>query len=245
MIANQGEASMTDLAQGIGASGSAVHRILTALKKKGLVEQTTENGPYSLSWSILPLAQRLMADADVRTIALPYMTALRDRVGETVTLNVRSGFTRVCIDQVVGPHEVSWRKGVGQVAPLGVGATGKAFLAYLPEPELEAFWDQTTLEKLTPHTTVDKQALVGELAAVRERGLAFGIQDRLLGVAGISAPIFDGPGSVAAALTIAGPTERCTTEQLEQWVEPLTSATREISKILASATNASAGGAAG
>jgi DNA-binding IclR family transcriptional regulator len=233
---------MTDLAHAIGASGSAVHRILTALKKKGLVQQATENGPYSLSWSILALAQRLMAHADVRTIALPFMTALRDTVRETVTLNVRSGFARVCIDQAVGPHEVSWRKGVGQVAPLGVGATGKVFLAYLPEPEFEAFWAETKLEKLTPHTIIHRRELARELEVVRDRGLAFGIQDRLLGVAGISAPIFDAPGRVAAALTIAGPTERCTPEQLETWVKPLKAATGEISNILTSATNGSPNG---
>ena len=37
---------------------------------------------------------------------------------------------------------------------------------------------------------------------------------------------------VAAALTIAGPAERCSLERLESWVPDLTAATREISELL-------------
>jgi IclR family acetate operon transcriptional repressor len=232
LIAERGEASLTDLARAIGSSGSAVHRILTALKRKGLIQQPLENGPYSLSWSILALTQRLTAEADVRSLSLPFMVELRDLTGETVTINVRSGYHRVCIDQVEGPHEVRWRQDVGKVSPLYAGATGKAILAYLSPQELKDYLRTVKLEKLTPYTTVDRREIERELGQIRERGCAFGTQDRVLGVAGISAPVFDAHGAVAATLTIAGPSERCTDEQLHRWAEPLTRATNEISSLL-------------
>jgi IclR family acetate operon transcriptional repressor len=236
LIAERGEASLTDLARSIGSSGSAVHRILTALKNKGLIQQAVENGPYSMSWSILALTQRLTAAADLRSLSMPFMTSLRDLTAETVTLNVRSGFDRVCIDQVEGPHEVSWRQDIGKISPLYGGATGKVLLAYLSAADLKEFWRTVKLVKLTPYTVTSRPALIEELEVIRRRGYAFGTQDRLLGVAGIAAPIFDTAGKAAATLTIAGPAERCSSEQLEVWVEPLTAATQKISQLIADAS---------
>jgi DNA-binding IclR family transcriptional regulator len=232
LIAQNGEVALTDLARGIGSSGSAVHRILTALKKKGLIEQTTENGPYSLSWSILGLTQRLMAESDLRTISLPLMHKLRDATSETVTINVRSGFHRVCIDQVESNHEVRWRQEVGRISPLYAGPTGKVILTYFSTEELDEYLSTVTFEKLTPYTTVDPDEIRRELDEIRAHGYAIGTQDRILGIAGTSAPIFDEAGAVAGILAIAGPSERCTDARLESWGEPLVETTRQISELL-------------
>jgi IclR family acetate operon transcriptional repressor len=232
LIAERGEVSLTDLARAIGSSGSAVHRILTALKKKGLIEQTVENGPYTLSWSILALTQRLASESDLRALALPFMVQLRDLSGETVTINARSGFARVCIDQMEGPHEVSWRQEVGRISPLYAGATGKAILAHLSDSEFESFFASVEREPLTPYTTVDRKELERELAGIRSHGYAISSQDRVFGVAGIAAPVFDRQGSVVGALTIAGPAERCSEEKLQSWIEPLTAAAAQLSRLL-------------
>lgn len=232
LIAQHGEVALTDLAREIRSSGSAVHRILTALKKKGLIEQAVENGPYSLSWSILSLTQRLLATSDLRTATLPHMTRLRDLTQETVTLNVRSGFNRVCIEKVESPQEVRWWQEPGRISPLYAGPTGKVILAYFSEDEQAEFFRTVKLEKLTPHTTVDVGKLRKELKEIRRVGHAIGNQDRVLGVAGISVPIFDGPESLAATLAVAGPSDRCTPERLLSFAEPLIEAAREISKLL-------------
>jgi IclR family acetate operon transcriptional repressor len=232
LIAERGEVSLTDLARTIGSSGSAVHRILTALKKKGLIEQPVENGPYSLSWSILALTQRLASESDLRGFALPFMIELRELSGETVTINARSGIARVCIDQVEGPHEVSWRQEVGRISPLYAGATGKAILAHLTETERESYFASVQREPLTPYTTVERRQLERELAEVRAHGYAISSQDRVLGVAGIAAPVFDRQGAIVGALTIAGPAERCSEEKLRSWIEPLITAASRLSGLL-------------
>lgn len=235
LIAEREQASLNELARAIGSSGGAVHRILIALKRKGLIQQTTENGPYSMSWSILALTQRLTAEADLRTVSRPHMVALRDLTGETVTLNVRSGFDRVCIDQAEGPHEVSWRQDIGKISPLYAGATGKVLLAYLSPEELKGYFHAVKPQRLTQFTVVRRDDIRRELQAIRKHGYAFGTQDRIIGVAGVSAPIFDAGGRAAATLTIAGPAERCTPEKRERWVAPLIAATEQISQFVADA----------
>jgi IclR family KDG regulon transcriptional repressor len=235
LIAEREQASLNELARAIGSSGGAVHRILIALKRKGLIQQTRENGPYSMSWSILALTQRLTAEADLRTVSRPHMVALRDLTGETVTLNVLSGFDRVCIDQAEGPHEVSWRQDIGKISPLFAGATGKVLLAYLTPEALTSYFRAVKPQKLTQFTTVRRDDIRRELQAIRKQGYAFGTQDRILGVAGVAAPIFDASGRAAATLTIAGPAERCTPDQRARWVDPLIAATGQISQFVADA----------
>jgi DNA-binding IclR family transcriptional regulator len=160
------------------------------------------------------------------------MIKLRDVANETVTINVRSGFSRVCIDQVEALHEVRWQQEIGRISPLYAGATGKAILAYLGPEESKEFFETVTLEKLTPYTSVGRRELMQKLERIREQGYALGSQDRILGVAGISAPIFNRLDRVVGALTIAGPAERCTHERLMSWVEALVDATRQISRLL-------------
>jgi IclR family KDG regulon transcriptional repressor len=235
LIAEREQASLNELARAIGSSGGAVHRILIALKRKGLIQQTTENGPYSMSWSILALTQRLTAEADLRTVSRPHMVELRDLTGETVTLNVRSGFDRVCIDQAEGPHEVSWRQDIGKISPLYAGASGKVLLAYFSPEEMKAYFRAVKPQKLTQFTTVRRDDIRRELQAIRKQGYAFGTQDRIIGVAGISAPIFDAGGRAAATLTIAGPAERCSADRRAEWVEPLITATEQISRFVGDA----------
>jgi DNA-binding IclR family transcriptional regulator len=235
LIAERGEASVTDLAREIGSSGSAVHRILTALKNKGFVEQRLENGPYSLSWSVLALTRRLATGAELRTLSLPLMHELRDLTGETTTLSVRAGFDRVCIDQVESTHEVRWRHEIGRVSPLYAGATGKAVLAHLDSAELTRYFRAVKLERLTPYTTTDQAALRSELDRVRAQGYAIDRNDRIIGAGGIAAPIFGPEGFSGAVLTIAGPAERCTFERLQSWIEPLSSAAHRIGVLLGDA----------
>ena len=106
LLAEWGDGSVTEIAETIGSTGSAVHRILTALKRKEVVAQDGDSQRYSLSWSVLSLARSLSARADIRTLAHPKMVRLRDLSEETLTLNMRSGLNRVCIEQVESPHEV-------------------------------------------------------------------------------------------------------------------------------------------
>lgn len=231
LIAERGEVSLTELARAIGSSGSAVHRILTALKNKGLIVQPADNGPYSLSWSVVALTRRLTSEADLRTISLPWLTSLRDLTEETVTLNVRSGFSRVCIEQVEGIHEVRWHQAIGQISPLYAGASGRTILAYITPDELAEFFRTIKPQRITPYTKISRGEIRKDIETIRKRGYAIGTQDRNVGVAALAAPIFDGDRRIFGALSVAGPTERCSSRQLTKWSGPLMAAAGKISEI--------------
>lgn len=231
LLARLGNASISELAATTETSASAVHRILTALKNKGIVEQDPDTQRYELSRTVLKLAKSLSSRADVRRYAIPFMHRLRDLAGETVTLSVRSGSGRVCIQQVEGTHEIRWVSEIGRVYPLHSGVTGKVLLAYWEPRELSSYLRSLESRRRREPEAPDRASLEGELDQVRRQGYAWSDNDRVAGIAAISAPIF-GPSIVAAALTLAGPSWRCTHDVLVGWVPDLRGAAGEITQLL-------------
>jgi DNA-binding IclR family transcriptional regulator len=232
LLADRTSASVMELAEAAELSGSAVHRILTALKRKGLVEQDPASERYRLSWGILTLARALVNRDQLRALALPHMAALRDLTGETVTLYARSGFDRICLEQLEGTHEIRYRAEIGRSLPLYAGASGLALLAHLPQRDLEEFLTSVELERITPHTLRGRDALERTLVTIREQGYALASNDRVLGLAGLSAPIFDESGSAVAVITIAGPGERLLAQDVDSWIRALRQATQDVSVVL-------------
>lgn len=229
LLARLGNASISELAAATESSGSAVHRILTALRNKDIVEQDPETQRYELSRAVLKLARSLSSRADVRLHASPVMRKLRDETAETVTLSVRSGSGRVCIQQVEGNHEIRWVSEIGRVYPLHSGVTGKVLLAYWDQKDLATYLRSLESRRRRPPDAPERAALEAELDQVRGAGYALSDNDRVAGIAAISAPIFGPAGTLAAALTLAGPSWRCTHEVLEGWVPLLKQAAGEVS----------------
>ena len=232
LLAEWGDGSVSELSETTGSTGSAVHRILTALKRKDLVAQDDDSQRYSLAWSVLSLSRSLSARADVRTLAHPRMVKLRDLSHETLTLNVRSGLSRVCIEQVESPHEVRWVAEIGRIVPLHSGVTGKVLLAFATPKETAAYLRSLSTRRQDDESAPDSATLAAELNEIRQRGYALAVKDRVRGISAISAPIHEPGGMVSAALTLAGPSERCTSEKLRGWVSHLTKSTQEISELL-------------
>ena len=97
---------------------------------------------------------------------------------------------------------------LGTPFPLHAGASSKAFLAFLAEPEREEYLTGRTLEALTDHTLIDATPLRSQLAAIRERGYAVSFGERQVGAGSVAAPVLDHEGSPAAVISVCGPVER-------------------------------------
>lgn len=229
---DEGSLSVTELARETKASGSAIHRVLTALRRKQLVDQHPETQRYALSWRMLTLFRQMNSRADLRGIVYPYMIRLRDLTAETITLNVRSGFDRVCIEAVEGSHEIRWVAQIGQLAPLHSGVTGELLLAYATTAERRAYWRHLAQLRKADSSIPARVGLEARVQTIATQGYALAQSTRVHGIDAVSAPILGADRRSVAALTIAGPAERCTLERLEAWLPDLMSAADEISQVL-------------
>ena len=116
--------------------------------------------------------------------------------------------------------------------PLHSTSVGKALAAYLPVKDAAALFQTTGLPRFTARTITSLARLKQELRRIRESGVAIDNEENTPGVRCVAAPIFGKDGSVLAALSLTGPVQQLTEEQMGRIVEKVRGAARELSHTL-------------
>lgn len=223
---------LIDICQHLGLHKSTAHRLLSVLKKKGLVVMDPTTQLYSLGPALVDLAWIVLRQQDLRTICRPFMERLRQATNETVSLNIRMGQKRVCVEELESDQEIKYSQALGLTAPLHVGAPGKALLAFLPDADLEQVLHLLPLTPITPETITDLPALRAELARTRARGYAVSVGERSAWAAAVAAPIRDRSGHAVAAVSVLGPSHRLTSRVLKELGTQVMQVAQEISAVL-------------
>ncbi|WP_436772289.1 IclR family transcriptional regulator [Yinghuangia sp. YIM S09857] len=196
---------VTEIAQELGITKGAVHRILTALRSRRLVTADPTTRRYALGPAAVALGRAYLARTDLRMLAAPELRALASECDETATLSVRRGDTRLYVDQVLPASELRIEVSLGTPYPLHAGASSKAILAFLPDDEIDAYLAQSRLAALTERTVTNAAALRKEIGLIRKRGYATSVGERQEGTAAVAAPVLDHDGCVIGVISLAGP----------------------------------------
>jgi DNA-binding IclR family transcriptional regulator len=200
-----GELTAAQIAEHLDEPRSSVYRLLASLQGVGFVDPGDRRGTFRLGMRLYRLGNSAVRQRDLREAALPQMIDLRERTHNTVFLAIRSGYEALCIERVVGRWTISNVLMPGTTVPLHVGAVGKVLLAAEPEEFWQRYCDEADLVTFTPYTLSDRAALLPVLKEVRETSVAISDEDRLLGMAGVGAPVRDHDGRVCGAISFSGP----------------------------------------
>lgn len=212
---SRGLLRITELAELTGLPKSTVHRIVSALVAEGLLVQDEDSHKYQLSLRVAELGAGLLSANSVRRSARPILLELRDQTHESVHLAVLEHLDAVIIDTVDSYYFVREVNVPGQHLPAHAVSTGKVLLAYQWEGRLRDLLAQATLKRFTEQTITDARRLLEELREVHARGYAISCAELEGGVEAVAAPIFDQTGTIAAAVSVGGPSERCHPRQAE------------------------------
>ncbi len=226
------ELRLTDISQRVGLHKSTAHRLLSILRKKGLIIADPVRQLYSLGPGVVELAWMSLQQQDLNALCRPYLEQLRRATNETVSLYTRMGDKRVCVEEFESGQDVKYSQSVGLTAPLHVGAPGKALLAFLPDDELEALLQELPFTAITPNTVTDPEQFKTELAATRARGYAVSSGERSPGAAAVAAPLRDRHGRPIAAIGVLGPSQRLTRGVLRDVGKHVMRVAQEISSAL-------------
>ncbi|WP_217237587.1 IclR family transcriptional regulator [Streptomyces sp. AC555_RSS877] len=229
ILAQRGEAGVSEVAAEIDVHKSTAFRLLGALEARGLVEQTAERGKYRLGFGIVRLAGAVTGRLDITQQGRPVCERLSEEIGETVNIAVLQEHFAVNLYQVRGPGAVGTHNWVGQLTPVYATSSGKILLAHLPAKERDAVLAATTVQKHTPHTLTARTKLEKNLAEARERGYAVTLEELEIGLQALAAPIRSRDGDVIAALSASGPAYRFTEERIREIAPVLISGADEIS----------------
>ncbi|CCK31776.1 oxidoreductase [Streptomyces davaonensis JCM 4913] len=229
ILAQRGEAGVSEVAGEIDVHKSTAFRLLGALEARGLVEQAGERGKYRLGFGIVRLAGAVTGRIDITQQGRPICERLAEELGETVNIAVMQEHYAINLYQVRGPGAITAHNWVGQLTPLHATSSGKILLAYMPTKERAALLGAAGMKKVTPRTITAKTKLEKNITEARERGYAYTLEELEIGLHAMAAPVRNRDGDVIAALSASGPGYRLTEERLHELSPILLKGAEEIS----------------
>ncbi len=194
---------VTEIGNALDLPKSSAHRMLSALARRGLVEQD-ESGRYRPGTALLALGLGVLEREPVVAVARPVLEREADALGETFFLAVARAGRIVVLDKVEGRGFLRAAPPVGAVVPVHATAMGKLYLAFAPDAVSAPV---PPLPRFTPRTRIQAEPLAREVARARELGWAENREEWLEGLAVVAAPVRLGTRLVAV-LALAAPASR-------------------------------------
>lgn len=228
ILAQHGEAGVTEIAGELGVHKSTAFRLVGALERRGLVEQPGSRGKYQLGFGVIRLAGAMTAGLDLTQQSRRVCEDLAYELGETVNIAIPSGSWVVNIDQVRGASAVVSQNWIGRQCPLHATSSGKVLLAYMPPHEQRRVL-RSRLEAVTERTITDPDLLRAQIDELYDRGYVSAVEELEIGLNAVAAPVRGVSGDVIAAVSAAGPSYRMTEESLEEIGRRVAKAGAEIS----------------
>lgn len=237
-------ASLEVVASAAKLTVSKAYRALRALQDHGFVEHVGRQG-YRLGGRAVALASLIGPRPALKRAAQPVLNRLATAVGETVTLHLRSGASRVVVlgaeprpplirhrgadENGAGTATAPLHRAVmiGERAPLTSGCSGTAILAFLPAATIDGVL-------AAQPARVPRRLGAAALARIREDGYAMSFSDNHVGLNGVAAPVLDPDDGVAlASMVISGAEAKLPEPVLRELSSPLTAACAELAGPLA------------
>jgi IclR family acetate operon transcriptional repressor len=229
----EGSLSVSEAAERLGVARSTAHRLLAMLVYRDFAAQDGDR--RYVAGPVLSLGAHSQSRTSLlRTLALPHLEALVERVEETANLQILAGDHVRFIGSVECKQALRVGDREGMVFPAHLTSGGKLMLADLPDEQLDAFYAE---EKWAdrPGERPDVEALRRELRTVRERGFAINAGRTETGLTAIGRALRPDGGRAEAAVSVSLPTVRFTEEKLPHLVAALALTARDIEQDLARA----------
>ncbi|MDF1526176.1 MAG: IclR family transcriptional regulator [bacterium] len=227
------EQTLKQLCEKTGLYKSRVHRLCTTLLDCGYLVRTSFSS-YRLGPKLLVLGKVYERTNTLVSISRPIMEELAAASGESAALFALEGERSICLAREYGPSRLFFAINEGDFMELYATATGRVLLAHAPADFRNRVLG-SKLEAITPATITDAAWLKGECRAILERGYSLSREEREPGVAAIAAPVFDFEKKVPAVLSLVGPVQRFSEENLPGMIEKLLAATGDISRLMGEA----------
>jgi len=196
-------AKVSELAARLELEYPTVHRIVRCLVAQRMIEKSKERGRYSLGPLVYELGLSVPQRMNLREKCENSTTRLAEITGDTVFLNVRSGYDVLCIDRKEGAFPIKTLIfEIGNRRPLGIGAGGIALLMHINDDDLMQMISVNT-QRLKAFGYITPKNVLARVRRAREQGYVFTEDIVIRGVSAVSIPFGGHHGLPWAAISIA------------------------------------------
>lgn len=190
-----GPVSLARIADATGLYKSTILRFMVSFETHGYVQRLPD-GQYKVGPTLFRLGAVFGKTQSSRELILSTLERLVAQGTESASFHVRDGQQRLCLYRVDSHHTTLDTVKAGNHLPLDRGAAGKVLLAWTG-------------------------GRGKDLARVREEGCAISRGERDPACWALAAPVFGREGVLLGAISLSGPKERFTPENIARMMEVL------------------------
>jgi IclR family KDG regulon transcriptional repressor len=205
---------LTALANHLGEPKARMHRHLSTLKYLGFVEQDAQTECYKLGLKLAQVGQAAMEQFDMRRLVEPFAMRLRDLTGQTTVLSIPASGDAIVSAAWEFPNPVMISVKLGYRLPAHASAQGRITLAF-SALDLQQRVLARKLQACTPRTLTDAVKLRERLALIRKQLYEVSVDETLLGISAVGAPILNFENELVGVIAVVG-----TTQHVHDPVEP-------------------------
>uniref|UniRef100_A0A831TIV9 IclR family transcriptional regulator n=1 Tax=Thermorudis peleae TaxID=1382356 RepID=A0A831TIV9_9BACT len=207
--------SVPEIARALELPRSTVHELVGTLVARRYL-RALEDHPYrfALDVKVFELGNAYAATLDLAREGQEVARRIAAACDETVHIAVLDGTEVFYIAKVDSTNAVRLVSAIGRRLPAHCTAVGKMLLSGLSDAELtERYRGVDRLPALTANSITSLDVLRRELAAIRQRGVAYDNCESNADARCVAAPVYDHRGHLVAAMSISFPTIRDTPER--------------------------------
>ena len=198
-----GAVGLSSLAAELGELKPRVYRHLATMKRLGVVFQDARNGGYGLGGKLFTLGEAALEQFDLRLVAAPFLTQLRDLTRQTALLSVPGNGEPIVLSSVEYRDRLAITSHAGNRPPPHCSSQGRIALAFADEAARHRVLAHK-LVAFTPHSLINRAAIETRLARIRERLFEDAIDEVRLGINAVSAPVFRESDDCVGIIGIVG-----------------------------------------
>ena len=212
------DTTLQTIAAKVSMTRNKASRLLATLCDSGLLEQDKPSGSYLLGMYAFSLAQKLVRNSNVISLAHPVIEHLAKKHDEAVYMTVIKGDDVLFLDMADCDQKIKSVSLIGKTFPLFTTAAGKVMKALESTDSLE--WLANKKRNKTKDTS-RQECLISELSVIRSNGgVAVDSGGLGEGIISVAVAVKDYAGHVIGAITMLGPSFRFLKERIEKEIIP-------------------------
>ena len=192
---------ISEAAKTLGYNKSTVFNIVHTLASLGILANGN-NAKFVLGPRLYVLGKLASQNFSLVDVAHPWLEKVTAQTKLSSFLGVRSGDRVTIIDKVDSPIEIKVSSEVGMRIPLLAGATGKVFLAQMPDDKVVELLGRKELKAYTSRSCTDPVKYLQTVREVRRQGFALDDEEYIEGIRAIAVPLRTISGTLSYPLTL-------------------------------------------
>ncbi len=225
------EWGLNEICECTGMSKTTVYRMVRTLEARNYLVYDPGVERYHLGGATIPGAYLAMSYVGFVRPVHPFLERLAETTGETVEFTVGSAEGAVVVDEVATAHPFRLNRPTGRMLSSISNSSFRLHTAFRPVSEQMKIV-RSAQHAPTSNQVADPEEVILRMAAERQEGLAWDVEEQDRGVCAVSAPVFERDGSLKGVVTVVAPAERFGPRVRKQKAEALRSAAAELTKYL-------------